>query len=146
MKDEAYSVAARHCLQVVVVANSRMWTPHDLGVELIVVDQGPDVADDWIVDNVRSGDIVVTGDVPLAARCLERGAAVIGNDGRPFTEDSIGGALAIRNLKSELRERGAISGGPGGISNKDRSRFLQSLERLVQQALREHPEGGDSHG
>ena len=93
VKDEVYAVAARFGLAVVVVANSRMWVPEDLGVELVVVDQGPDVADDWIAANVRAEDVVVTADIPLAARCLEAGARVVGNDGRPFTEDSIGDAL-----------------------------------------------------
>ena len=137
MKDEVYRVAARHWLQVVLVANAAMRTPEGLGVEMVVVDQGPDAADDWIVENVRPGDIVVTADVPLAARCLERGARVLGNDGRPFTEDSIGGALASRNLNAELRDRGELRGGPAGVSPRHRSRFLDELEKLVQRSLRD---------
>lgn len=142
MKDEVYRVAARHWLQVVLVANQRMRTPEGLGVEMIVVDQGPDVADDWIVDNVRAGDVVITADVPLAARCIEKRAHVVGNDGRPFTEDSIGSALASRNLNAELRERGTLFGGPSGVSDKDRSRFLNELEKVVQQAMREDSAAG----
>ncbi len=140
MKDEVYRVAARHMLPVVVVANQRMYVPEDLGVEMMVVAQGPDAADDWIADNIQAGDVVVTADIPLAARCLERGARALGNNGRPFTEDSIGGALASRSLNQELREAGVLHGGPSGISAKDRSRFLDALERMVQLGLREHPD------
>ena len=128
VKDEVYRVAANHWVQVVLVANSAMRTPDGLGVEMVVVDQGPDVADDWIAESVRAGDIVVTADIPLAARCLERGARVLGTDGRPFTEDSIGAALASRELNAELRERGVLFGGPSGVSARDRSRFLNELE------------------
>ena len=139
MKDEVYRVAARHWIQVVLVANQRMHTPEGLGVEMVVVDRGPDAADDWIAENVRAGDIVITADVPLAARCMERGAGVLGTDGRPFSADSIGGALASRNLNAELRERGVLFGGPSGVSARDRSRFLDELDKMVQRAMREHP-------
>jgi len=136
VKDEVYAVASRFGLAVVVVANSRMWVPEDLGVELVVVDQGPDVADDWIAANVRKEDVVVTADIPLAARCLEAGARVVGNDGRPFTEDSIGGALASRELNAHLREVGAGGSGPRALTARDRSRFEASLQQAVQHALR----------
>jgi hypothetical protein len=139
VKDEVYAVATRLGVPVALVANSRMHVPHGFGVELIVVDEGPDAADDWIAAHVRTGDVVVTADIPLAARCLERGARVLGNDGRPFTEDSIGGALATRELKSHLRESGIASGGPQPLSNKERSRFSSKLDELVQRGLREHP-------
>jgi hypothetical protein len=139
VKDEVYAVATRLGVPVALVANSRMHVPHGFGVELIVVDEGPDAADDWIAAHVRTGDVVVTADIPLAARCLERGARVLGNDGRPFTEDSIGGALATRELKSHLRESGISSGGPRPLSNKERSRFSSKLDELVQRGLREHP-------
>jgi hypothetical protein len=112
--------------------------PRDLGVEMIVVDQGPDAADDWIAANVRSGDVVVTADIPLAARCLDAGASVLGTNGRVFNEDSIGGQLAVRDLKTNLRESGIESGGPPPISAKERSRFLSKLDELVQASLREH--------
>jgi uncharacterized protein YaiI (UPF0178 family) len=136
VKDEVYSVSARHGLPVVVVANSRIRVPDGIGVEMVVVDQGPDVADDWIAEHVRPGDIVVTADLPLAARCLEVGASAIGNDGRPFHDDMIGGALAMRDLKQELRGMGEFTGGPSGISQQDRSRFLQRLDQLVVANLR----------
>jgi hypothetical protein len=137
VKDEVYRVAARYGVRVVLVANAPIATPHGLGVEMVVVDRGPDAADDWIAEHVRQGDVAVTADIPLAARCLDAGARVLGSDGRPFTEDSIGGALATRQLKSELREMGMASGGPRPLSQKDRSRFLSALDRLVTQGMRD---------
>jgi len=137
VKDEVYVVATRYGIRVVLVANSRIHVPEGFGVEMIVVDQGPDVADDWIVENVRAGDVVVTADIPLAARCLEAGARVLGADGKIFSEDSIGNRLATRDLNTYLRETGVMSGGPRGISAKDRSRFLSKLDELVQRGLRE---------
>ncbi|MGH0030662.1 MAG: YaiI/YqxD family protein [Myxococcota bacterium] len=137
VKDETYVVGTRYGLAVVVVANSRMAIPDGLGVELVVVDQGPDVADDWIVRNVRAGDVVVTADLPLAARCLEAGCRVVGSDGRAFSRDSIGDLLATRELKANLREAGVASGGPPPLSPKARSRFAATLDRLVQESLRE---------
>jgi uncharacterized protein YaiI (UPF0178 family) len=137
VKDEVYGVAARYELGVVLVANAPLHTPPGLGVDMVVVEEGPDAADDWIADYVRPGDVVVTADLPLAARCLEAGARALGPDGRAFTEDSIGGALATRALKAELRERGQTTGGPRPLAPKDRSRFLSTLDRLVQQGMRE---------
>ena len=138
VKDEVYVVATRYGLRVSLVANARMHVPSGFGVEMIVVDGAPDAADDWIVEHVEPGDVVVTADIPLAARCLADGARVLGNNGRPFTEDSIGGALATRELKSHLREIGIASGGPRALSSKDRSRFLSKLDELVQRGLRDH--------
>jgi uncharacterized protein YaiI (UPF0178 family) len=139
VKDEVYVVATRYGLPVALVANKPLSIPRDLGVDLIVVDGTPDAADDWIAEHARSGDVVVTADIPLAARCLALGARVLGTNGRPFTEDSIGGALAGRELTANLREAGIISGGPAPISQKDRSRFLSKLDELVQKGLREAP-------
>jgi len=136
VKDETYAVAARHGVAVVVVANTRMRVPHDLGVEMIVVDRGPDAADDWIANEVRAGDVVVTADLPLAARCIERGAHVLSPNGREFTEDSIGGLLATRDLKADLREGGVASGGPPPMTARDRSRFSGRLEEVVRRAAR----------
>ncbi len=138
VKDETYVVATRYGVRVAVVANSRIHVPEDLGVEMVLVDQGPDAADDWIVANVRPGDVVVTADVPLAARCLGAGARVLGTTGRIFDEDSIGDRLTMRDLKAHLRETGVISGGPPPLSAKDRSRFSSKLDQLVQASLREH--------
>lgn len=137
VKDETYVVATRYGVPVALVANSRLSVPEGFGVELVVVDQGPDAADDWIVENLRPGDVVVTADIPLAARCLEAGARVLGTHGQSFDEDSIGGLLATRDLKAYLREAGIASGGPAPISQKDRSRFLSKLDELVQRGLRE---------
>ena len=136
VKDEIYQVAGRYGLHVVLVANSRMKVPSGASVEMIVVEAGPDVADDWIAENIRAGDVAVTADIPLAARCLEVGASVLGSNGKPFDEDMIGGALAMRELKSELREVGTIAGGPPPLSAKDRSRFVSRLDELVQRGLR----------
>ena len=137
VKDEIYVVATRYGVPVDLVANARMFVPNGFGVEMIVVEEGPDAADDWIAEHVRASDVVVTADIPLAARCLEAGARVLGNDGRPFSEDSIGGALATREIKSQLREMGLPSGGPRALSARDRSRFQSKLDELVQRGLRE---------
>lgn len=136
VKDETYVVATRYGVPVAVVANARLHVPEDLGVRLVVVGKGLDVADDWIVEHVQSGDVVVTADIPLAARCLAAGARVLGTTGRVFDEDSIGNSLAMRDLKADLREAGAFSGGPPAMSERDRSRFLSRLDDLVQKSLR----------
>jgi len=137
VKDETYVVATRYGVPVALVANSHLSVPEGFGVEMVLVDQGPDAADDWIVDNVRPGDVVVTADIPLAARCLAAGARVLGTNGRIFSEDSIGNLLATRDLKAYLREAGIMSGGPPSMSAKDRSRFLSKLDELVHLGLRE---------
>ena len=131
VKDEIYRVAERYDLDVTVVANSRMRVPYEKRIRLKVVGDGFDAADDWIAEHVEGDDIVITADIPLAARCLEKGAAVIGSGGRPFTEDNIGDAMASRELLSELRETGEITGGPPPFGKKDRSRFLQRLDEAV---------------
>lgn len=136
VKDEVYVVATRYGVPVALVANAPMYVPPGFGAQLIVVDEGPDAADDWIVEQVRANDVVVTADIPLAARCLAKGAAALGNDGRPFSEDMIGGALATRALKSDLRGAGLQTSGPRPIAQRDRSRFAGKLDELVQKALR----------
>ena len=105
----------------------------------MVVDQGPDVADDWIAERARPGDVVVTADLPLAARCLEAGARVLGPSGREFDDESIGGLLATRDLKEHLRGAGMVTGGPPPLSDRDRSRFASKLDQLVVKSLREFP-------
>lgn len=137
VKDETYDVAIRYGVRVSLVANSHMSVPAGLGVELVVVEQGPDAADDWIAEHARPGDVVVTADIPLAARCLAAGARVLGTNGRAFTEDSIGHQLASRDLKAHLRESGMTSGGPPPLAPRDRSRFLSKLDELIQAGLRE---------
>ncbi|MGH7287847.1 MAG: YaiI/YqxD family protein, partial [Myxococcota bacterium] len=106
-------------------------------IKRVVVQEGPDAADDWIVEHAVAGDIVVTADIPLAARCLELGARVLSTNGRVFNDDSIGDLLATRDLKAQLRGAGVMSGGPPPMSEKDRSRFLSKLDELVQRGLRE---------
>lgn len=137
VKDEVYDVASRHGVYVFIVANARMRVPEGAGVEMVLVEDGPDAADDWIAEHIRPADVAVTADIPLAARCLEAGARVLGTHGQPFTEDSIGAALATRDLKAELRESGLVGGGPPPLSQRDRSRFAASLDRLVQQGMSE---------
>ena len=139
VKDEVYVVATRYGVRVALVANARIHVPEGFGVDMIVVDEGPDVADDWIAEHVRAGDVVVTADIPLAARCLDAGARVLGTTGRPFDEESIGDRLGMRELKENLRGAGIASGGPPPITDKDRSRFLSKLDEFVQKGLREHP-------
>lgn len=112
VEDEIYRVATRYRLPVAVVANAPIHVPEGFGAQLVVVDGAPDAADDWIAEHVEPGDIVVTADSPLAARALAAGASALGPDGRPFTEDSIGGALAARQLHGELREQGLLQGAP----------------------------------
>ena len=137
VKDEVYVVATRYAVPVAIVANARLYVPPGLGAELVLVSEGPDAADDWIAGAVRPGDVVVTADVPLAARCLRAGARVLGSSGHPFDEDSIGDALASRDLKADLRGAGVATGGPPPLSQKDRSRFLAKLDELVSRGLRE---------
>jgi len=132
VKQEVYGVAMRYGLKVTVVANSWMRTPQDGRLELVVVEGKFDAADDWIVEHVRENDIVVSGDIPLAARCLDKGALVLGPAGRVFTKDSIGEALATREILSHLRELGTITGGPAPFDKRARSRFLQGLDQMIQ--------------
>ncbi|MGD2064633.1 MAG: YaiI/YqxD family protein [Nitrospirota bacterium] len=139
VKEEVYRVARRCRLEVTVVANSWMRVPDEQGITLEVVTGGFDAADDWIVEHVQADDIVVTADIPLASRCLKAGARVLGSTGRPFTEDNIGDALATRELLSELRDAGQVTGGPPPLEKRDRSRFLQELDQVIQAVRRDHP-------
>lgn len=132
VKDEIYRVAERYGLKVLVVANTWMRVPDHPGIELITVADGLDVADDWIAERAGVGDIAITSDIPLAARCVRNGARAIGPSGHPFTEDSIGDTLATRNLMTELRETGEIRGTGRPFTRQDRSRFLQALDTAIQ--------------
>ena len=131
VKAEVYRVAERHDVKVYVVSNSFLAVPPSALVERVVVGAGFDAADDWIAERARRGAIVVTADVPLASRCVKAGADVIGPTGRAFTENSIGMALATRNLLEDLRAGGAVTGGPRPFSAKDRSAFLSALDLAV---------------
>ena len=132
VKQEVFRVALRYELQVTVVANSRIHIPKGNCVQLVVVEGQFDAADDWIVGHASTDDIVVTGDILLAARCLEKGAQVLGHRGDTFTRDSIGEALAMRASLAYLREIGTIAGGPSPFEKRDRSRFLQRLDETIQ--------------
>lgn len=132
VKQETYRVAQRYQLSVTLVANSRMRTPFYSWLKLVIVDDKLDAADDWIVEHAGENDIVISGDILLAARCLKKGVFVLGTTGNEFTDSNIGSAVATRELLSELREAGTIMGGPAQFQNKDRSRFLQNLDRIIQ--------------
>jgi uncharacterized protein YaiI (UPF0178 family) len=137
VKPEAYRVARRYAVRVLVVANAALGVPADPLIEL-VVRPGFGAADDWIVEQAGPGDIVVTADIPLAARCLARGAFVLDPKGFPFTEERIGEALATRELLDVLRQGGKVTGGPAPMTAKDRSRFLSKLDEVINAALRAH--------
>ena len=139
VKREVFRVAGRYGLKVTLVANSWMRVPNEPWVRLELVGDSSDAADDWIVDQVQSNDIVITADIPLASRCLKKEAVVIGTTGKPFTDYNIGDAVATRDLLSELRGAGENTGGPPPITNGDRSRFLQQLDQAIQSIRREHP-------
>jgi uncharacterized protein YaiI (UPF0178 family) len=136
VKDEVYKVATRYGLKTFVVSNRFMQVPRTPMIEQVVVEAGPDVADDWIAERTEPGDIVVTNDIPLAERVLNAGGQAITPAGKPFTPDSIGGAIAQRALMEQLRSTGDILGGPKAFDRNDRSRFLQALDLAVQKARR----------
>ena len=131
VKEETYKVADRYSVDVCVVANSWMRTPRNERVTLKVVPGGFDAADDWIAENAGHGDVVITADIPLAARCIKSGARVLGSRGEEFTEAGIGDALAMRALKDHLRQTGEITGGPAPMDKKSRSRFLSRLDEII---------------
>ena len=136
VKAEIYRVAERHRVKVVVVSNSFLQVPQDPLIERVVVSAGFDAADDWIAERARRGAIVITADIPLASRCVKAGADVIGPTGKPFTEASIGMALATRNLMEDLRAMGDVTGGPKPFSAKDRSAFLSALDVAINRLKR----------
>ena len=136
VKQEVYRVAKRCRLKVTLVANSWMRVPHETDIQLEIVSGAQDAADDWIVCHVGLHDIVVTADIPLANRCLKRGARVISPTGKPFTEDNIGQTVAMRDLLAELRGAGEITGGPPPLTQRDRSLFLQQLDDAIQSVRR----------
>jgi len=139
VKAEVYKVARRYGLKVLVVANAWIGVPQEPGIERVVAPGGFDAVDDWIAARAGPGDIVITADIPLAGRCIAAGAAVIGPTGRPFTESSIGGALADRAIKEHLRAMGEITGGPRPMAARDKSRFLSALDETVVRLRRRPP-------
>ncbi len=137
VKDEIYKVARRYAMRVAVVANAPLRVPADALIALVVC-PGFGAADDWIAEQAGPGDIVVTADIPLAARCLAKEASVLDAKGHPFTESDIGSALAMRGLMDELRQGGMAAGGPAPMTAKDRSRFLSRLDEMVNALRRAH--------
>jgi uncharacterized protein YaiI (UPF0178 family) len=131
VKNETYKVANRYSIPVIVVTNSWMRTPEEGQVTLQLVEGDFDAADDWIAEQAGRGDIVITGDILLAERCIKEGARVLGTRGREFTEAGIGEAVAMRALKDELRQMGEIRQGPPPMNKKARSKFLATLDEIV---------------
>jgi uncharacterized protein YaiI (UPF0178 family) len=136
VKDEVVKVAERLDLVVTFVSNGGMRPSRDPMIRNVVVSKSADAADDWIVDNARTNDIVVTADIPLAARAVALGAHVLGPTGRPFTPESIGMAVAMRDLKQHLRETGESKGYNASFAPQDRSRFLGALDQMARRALK----------
>jgi uncharacterized protein len=137
VRKEIFTVAARHRLTVFVATQGNIRVPVDQRIRLALVAEGPDAVDDWIAERIGPGDICVTADVPLAARCLKRGASAIGATGRRFTLDNIGTALAARDIAAHIRESGGQTSGPRALAQRDRSRFLSELDGLINAIRRE---------
>lgn len=139
VKEEVLRVAARHKLKVFIVSNSwlRIGGNNPM-VERVVVPEGQDEADNWIVEHISIDDIVVTGDIPLAALCLVGGAKAVASNGRVFTSDNIGNALAMRDLKRYLREIDNNDTYNASFTKKDRTAFLQSFENMIHSFLKNH--------
>jgi len=137
VKDEIYRVAIRHGLPVIVVAGGFIRVPDDPLITRVAAGSGMDAADDWIVERISADDIVITADIPLASRCVKAGCAVIAPNGKPFTEESIGMTLAVRNLMTDLRSSGEVTGGPRSFTPRDRSTFLSSLDQTVRRMQRQ---------
>ena len=138
VKDEVYRVARRYEMRVAVVAKASMRVPTDALVEL-VVRGGFGAVDDWIAEQAGPGDIVITADIPLAARCLAKERTVLDTRGQAFTENDIGSALAMRELMNDLRQGGEVRSGPPPMTAKDRSRMLSKLDETINAVRREHP-------
>jgi uncharacterized protein YaiI (UPF0178 family) len=136
VKDEVVKVAERHGLVVTFVSNGGLRPSRDPMIRNVVVSKGADAADDWIVDNAQANDVAITADIPLAARLVERDVHVLGPTGRPFTPESIGMAVAMRDLKQHLRETGESKGYNAGFTPRDRSTFLSALDQTVRRALK----------
>ena len=137
VKKEVYRVAARYGLNVILVSNSRMRLPDSVSARLVMVDDGLDAADDWIAEHVTCNDIVITADIPLASHCLKKQAHVIGPKGHAFSEESIGDALATRELMNHLRDLGEVQTFQAPFDKRDHSRFLHKLDEVIQAMLRE---------
>tara|TARA_Y100001956_G_scaffold76614_1_gene85956 strand:+ start:66 stop:515 length:450 start_codon:yes stop_codon:yes gene_type:complete len=136
VKSEAERVATRHRVPVKMVCNGGLRPSANSLVETVIVPEGPDIADMWIAERAGAGDVVITGDIPLAAKCVQAGALVLKHDGEPLTQANIGNALAMRDLMYDLRAADPFrQGGGKGFSKSDRSRFLDALERVLRKAM-----------
>jgi uncharacterized protein len=140
VKDEIYRVATRLGVSVSVVAGQFIRVPQDPLIERIAAGSGMDAADDWIAERAALGDVVITSDIPLASRCVKAGADVIAPNGKPFSEASIGMTLAVRNLMTDLRSSGEITGGPRLFSPRDRSAFISALDQTIRRIQRRRAE------
>ncbi|HPI41508.1 MAG TPA: YaiI/YqxD family protein [Pseudobdellovibrionaceae bacterium] len=139
VKEEVFRVAERYSLSVVLVANKALRLPANPLLKMIVVPGNFDAADDWIVENSNCRDIIITSDILLADRCIKKGARVLGNKGEEFTEDNIGSAIANRELMQNLRHMGEVKGGPSPMDKKARSKFLGTLDTMIQSLKRTGP-------
>jgi len=137
VKEEVLRVAERHNLEVIIVSNSGMRPSRNPMVRQVVVPQTPDAADDWIAENIEPDDICVTADIPLASRCIKIGGTALHSNGKPFTTQSIGMALAMRDLMQQLRETGDVKGTNPPFTKEYRSRFLRALEEAIQAIRRQ---------
>ena len=136
VRDVVYKVSERYKLDVIVVANKRLAVPSDPRHQMVVVSGGFDAADDWIVENAKANDVVITADILLADRCVRNQVRVLGTNGAEFTEDNIGSAVASRELMQNLRHMGEMRGGPAPMDKKARSRFLGTLDQIIQSLKR----------
>jgi len=136
VKDEVYRVAGRNRLRVFVITNTFIRVPQDPLIERVAVAAGPDAADDWIAERADAASIVITADIPLADRCVKQGAAVLAPNGKAFTADSIGMALAVRDLMTDLRSAGETTGSPRPFAPRDRSAFLSALDQTIRRLQR----------
>jgi uncharacterized protein YaiI (UPF0178 family) len=139
VKEEIYRVGRRVGFDVAVVANSYIRTPAEPRIKFVLVESGPDIADDWIAERAMAGDVVVTNDIPLAARVLPNGAEAVSPTGKIFTTDMIGTAIATRSIMEQIRSTGEITGGPKPFDARDRSKFLNALDSAVVKAKRKAP-------
>lgn len=138
VKREIYRVAERHAVAVYVVSNRFIGVPREPHIHPVIVGAESDAADDWIAERADQRHVVVTADIPLVSRCVKAGAVVLGPNGRLFSEETIGLALATRNLMTELRAAGAVTGGPKPLSTSDRSKFLSALHEAIVRLQRIH--------
>ncbi len=135
VKEETYKVAARYQLKVIVVANQYLNTPLDKNIEMQVVSNDFDAADDWIAENIKAGDILITADLLLAERGIQKEAKVLGAKGYEFDEENIGSALAARKINAHLRTLGHTNTGPSSMTKTDRSKFLGKLDQIIQRSI-----------